>query len=365
MASARQEPAPPPSGHHSELPSQMDLHLARLQRFLNPGKAREWPWGTVGYPNPVRFPPLQMAIYRPEIYELPSHRHKGERAYGGDGIALVGENGHGKATREGGVWQLGDRGRFVTGDDVLAAGPDAFPAETFGPELVAELQALCGAVPPVRIPMARQYATLVVRAIFEFDWEPFLMAAATDPKAFGRILDRFGEATLSILRGWAQIERVPVVYLHDDIAMTRGLIFHPDWYREYVFPWYRRFVETAHGAGQKVLFVSDGNYLPALDDLLDVGMDGFMIEPSSVDPAEVMARAGPGKFYRTSVDNRVMDFGTPDDVAAQLNKLHALHQHYPAMWIGRGGSVPSDHPNAVAFSDFSTKVFGDGPEASP
>ena len=106
MASARQEPAPPPSGHHSELPSQMDLHLARLQRFLNPGKAREWPWGTVGYPNPVRFPPLQMAIYRPEIYELPSHRHKGERAYGGDGIALVGENGHGKATREGGVWQL-------------------------------------------------------------------------------------------------------------------------------------------------------------------------------------------------------------------------------------------------------------------
>mgnify|MGYP006419210659 FL=1 len=82
-----------------------------------------------------------------------------------------------------------------------------------------------------------------------------------------------------------------------------------------------------------------------------------------MDPAEVMAQAGPAKFYLTSVDNRVTDFGTPDDVAAQLRKLHALHQHYPAMWVGRGGSVPSDHPNAVAFANLSTEIFGDGPEA--
>lgn len=342
----------------------MELTHARLQQYLNPGKQLEWPWGEVGYPNPARFPGFQALIFRPEVYELPSHRYGQERVYGDDGIALVGEGGKARATREGGVWELGDHEKFRTHEDVLAAGPGAFRPETFGPELVAELQALCETVAPERIPMARQYATLVVRAIFELDWEPFLMAATTDAKAFGRILDRFGEATLAILRGWARVERVPLVYLHDDIAMTNGLIFRPAWYREYVFPWYRRFADVCHAAGKKVMFVSDGNYLPVLDDVLEAGMDGLAIEASSMDPAEVMPLAGRDRFYMVGVDNRIMDFGTPDDVRAQVEKLHRLHQEFPAMWMMRGGGVDGDHPNAVAYARYSKMVFGDGPETA-
>ncbi|MBT5604310.1 MAG: hypothetical protein HOJ57_00125 [Lentisphaerae bacterium] len=57
----------------TEQGSENDVALvcARLQRYLNPGKALEWSWGTVGYPNPVRFPPLQMTVYRPQIPVLP------------------------------------------------------------------------------------------------------------------------------------------------------------------------------------------------------------------------------------------------------------------------------------------------------
>jgi len=356
-------PSLPVSQPKADRPSDVELAHARMQRYLNPDRPMSWAWGEVGYPNPVRFPGCQLVIYRPEIYELPSHRYKEERVYGDDGVALVGEGGKAKATREGGVWELGHDEKFKTYEDVLAAGPDAFPAETFGPQLIADIQALCDTVPPERIPVARQYATLVVRAIFEFDWEPFLMAAAMAEKAFGKILDRFGEDTLTILRGWAEIERVPLVYLHDDIAMTDGLIFRPAWYREYVFPWYRRFVDVCHAAGKKVLFVSDGNYLSVLDDILEAGMDGLAIEASSMDPAEVMERAGRGRFYMTSVDNRVMDFGTPDDVRAQVEKLHRLHQRFPAMWIGRGGGVGKDHPNALAYARYCKMIFGDGPES--
>jgi len=304
-----------------------------------------------------------LVIYRPEIYELPSHRYKEERVYGDDGVALVGEGGRARATREGGVWELGNEERFKSYEDVLAAGPEAFVPETFGPELVAEIEALCDTVPPERIPVVRQYATLVVRAIFEFDWEPFLMAAAVDEKAFAKILDRFAEDTLTILRAWAEIERPPLVYLHDDIAMTDGPIFRPAWYREYVFPWYRRFVEVCHAAGKKVIFVSDGNYLPVLDEVLATGMDGLAIEASSMDPAEVMPRAGRDRFYMTSVDNRIMDFGSPEEVRAQVEKLYRLHQEFPAMWVSRGGGVAQDHPNAVAYADHAKLIFGDGEES--
>ena len=363
MADQRREPSLPALEPEAEKPSDVELAHARLQRFLNPNKPLHWSWGEVGYPNPARFPGFQAVIYRPEIYELPSHRYKEERVYGDDGIALVGEGGKARATREGGVWEVGNPEEFAAYEDVLRVAPGRFAQETLGPELVDALRALAATVPEDRIPMARHYATLVVRAILEFGWEPFLTAAAMDEKAFGKILDLFGEATLTILRGWAQIDRVPLVYLHDDIAMTKGLIFRPAWYREYVFPWYRRFVDVCHAAGKKVLFVSDGNYLPVLDDILATGMDGLAIESSSMDPAEVMARAGSNRFYLVGVDNRVMDFGTPDDVYAQVRKLHRLHQQFPAMWMGRGGSVAKDHRNAIAFARYSSMIFGDGPES--
>ena len=334
-----------------------------MGRYLNPGRPPGRAGGEVGYPNPVRFPACQLVIYRPEIYELPSHRYTEERLYGDDGVALVGEGGRARATREGGVWELGSDDRYRTPEDVLAERPEAFAAETFGAELIAQVRALCDAVPPERIPVARQYATLVVRAIFEFDWELFLMATAVDEKAFGRILDRFGADTLAILRAWARVDGVPLVYLHDDIAMTDGLIFRPDWYREYVFPWYRRFVDVCHGAGKKVMYVSDGNYLSVLDDVLDTGMDGLAIEASSMAPAEAMRRAGADRFYMVGVDNRVMDFGTPEEVRVQVEELHCLHRDFPSMWMTRGGAVEHDHPNAVAYAEHCKLLFGDGPES--
>lgn len=338
-------------------PTQTELDHARLMQYLHPGRTLRWPWGTVGYPNPARFPGFQLVIYRPDIYELPSHRNK-------PNPHLLGFDPVPDNEPPGGVWQLGDDARYTTHEEVLAADPASFHAATFGPELVDVLQALCDTIPPGRMPMARQYATLIVRAIFEFDWEPFLMAAALDARAFGKLIDRFGESTLAILKGWARIDRVPAAYLHDDIAATRGLIFSPAWMREYVYPWYRRFVDVFHDAGKKVLYVSDGLYLDALDDLLDTGMDGFAIETAAMDPGDVVKRAGPGKFYRFGVSSRTMDFGKPGDVRAELEYFHRLLQDYPAIWFERGGTVPDGHPNAQALQHYYKKIFGDGPETA-
>jgi len=347
-------------------PTKTELDHARLMQYLNPGQTLQWPWGTVGFPNPANFPGFQLVIYRPDIYELPSHRNKphphllGFDPVADDDTPVAADGGH--ATKEGGVWQLGDDTHYASHEEVLAADPKSFHAATMGPELVAELQGLCDTIPLDRIPMARQYATLIVRAIFEFDWEPFLLASALDAPKFGKIIDRFGESTLAIFKGWAELDRVPAVYMHDDIAATRGLIFNPEWMREYIYPWYRRFVEAFHAAGKKVLFVSDGNYLDALDDLLDVGMDGFMIETAVMDPGEVMKRAGRDKFYRLGVSSRTMDFGQPEDVRAELEYYHKLIQDYPAVWFQRDGTVPDEHPNALALHRYYREIFGAGPE---
>jgi len=104
-----------------------------------------------------------------------------------------------------------------------------------------------------------------------------------------------------------------------------------------------------HEQGRKVLFVSDGNYLPFLDDLLTAEPDGLYIETSSMPPRDFMSRAGRDRFYLIKTDNRNADAGTPEDIRRELTELRDLHGDYPGMMIYRGGGDPPP-ANAEAFA---------------
>jgi hypothetical protein len=281
--------------------------------------------------------------YRPEVYHLGEMDHLPQ-----SGEVAVSADGKRRFTRDGGVWAVGDRERYRTGEDVLAVAPEDFEVECVGPPMLDAMTAMADAAAQVSFVWPWHYGTLVTRATIEFGWEPFLVAAALEPERFGRLLDRFGEASLAVVRGWAQTPGVELVIVHDDIAATRGPILSPDWLRRHAFPWYERLFAAIHEAGRQVLYISDGNTLPVLADLLATGPDGLFIESSSMDPAEFMARGGPDKLYLIKTDNRAVDLGTPEQVRDELRKLRDLHQDYPGMMIYRGGGAPTPE-QAAAF----------------
>ena len=182
------------------------------------------------------------------------------------------------------------------------------------------------------------------------------MASALEPERFGRILDRFGEASLAVATGWAQTPGTEFITIHDDIASTRGAILSPEWCRSYVFPWYERIFATIHVLGRKVMYVSDGNYLPVLDDVLATKPDGLYIESSSMDPGEFMQQAGSDKLFLIKTDSRNIDFGTPDEIRQELDGLRLLHQDFPGMMMYRGGGNPKPG-NAEAFSRYYRELL--------
>ena len=182
------------------------------------------------------------------------------------------------------------------------------------------------------------------------------MAAALDPPGFARILDTFGAASLAVVSGWAQTEGVELVAVHDDLAATRGPILSPGFLREYCLPWYRRLFEAIHESGRKVLYVCDGNYLPFLDDLLAAEPDGLYIESSSMDPRELMSRAGRDRLYLLKTSNQNIDMGTPDDIRVELEQLRELHCDYPGICMYRGGGEPLPG-NAEAFTRYYEELL--------
>jgi hypothetical protein len=281
--------------------------------------------------------------YRPEVY------HLGEMEFVPEpGTVGVSRDGKRRFTRDGGVWAVDAKEKYKDYTDVLNVNLQTFEVEEVAGKMLTAMARLFANASQKSFPVPLHYGTLISRATIEFGWEPFLMAAALEPEKFGRILDRFGEASLAVARGWVQTAGVELITIHDDIAGTRGVLMSPDWYRAYVFPWYRRIFDAIHEMNRKVLYLSDGNYAPVLEDILAANPDGLYVESTSMDPAELMRKAGRHKLFLIKTDSRNIDFGSAEDIYSELKKLRRLHEEFPGMMIYRGGGSPRPG-NAEAF----------------
>jgi hypothetical protein len=91
---------------------------------------------TLNLKRPDRLPcgDLAWAEYRPDVYHLEEP----------DAVAEIGQvrvsaDGKRRYTRDGGTWDVGDRERFRTHEDVLGVDVAEFEVETVGPAMLAEL----------------------------------------------------------------------------------------------------------------------------------------------------------------------------------------------------------------------------------
>lgn len=295
--------------------------FARMRQVLNLQKSDRLSMGDMGWVE-----------YRPDIYHLGAPEFVVK-----PGEVGVSRNGKRKYTHDGGVWAVGDEGKYQDYDDVINVDVGMFEVEEVGAPMLSEMARLFTAKAQTHFPVPMHYGTLITRATIEFGWEPFLVASVLEPKRFGKILDRFGQASLAVVCGWAETDGTELITIHDDIAGTRGVFMSPQWFQEYVFPWYRRIFDAIHARGRKVLYVSDGNYMPVLDDILATKPDGLYIESTSMDPGEFMRRAGKDKFFLVKSNSRNIDFGTPEDIYQELKMLRELHIEFPGIMMYRGG----------------------------
>ncbi|MFQ6040156.1 MAG: uroporphyrinogen decarboxylase family protein [Candidatus Poribacteria bacterium] len=318
----------------------VEQKFARMRQVLNLQRPNRMPCGDIGFVE-----------YRPDVYHLGAPEFAVK-----PGEVGVSRDGKKRYTRDGGVWAVGDQENYKDYNDVLNVDFETFEVEEVGSLMLSEMARLFAARARTHFPVPWHYGTLITRATIEFGWEPFLMASALAPKKFGAILDRFGQASLSVIRGWTEVEGTELITIHDDIACTRGVIMKPQWYREYVFPWYRRIFDAIHEKGRKALYVSDGNYTPVLEDILKTNPDGLYIESTSMGLGEFMHRAGKDKLFLIKSDSRNIDFGTPEEIYKELKMLRELHQEFPGMMIYRGGGNPKPG-NVEAFNRYFRELL--------
>jgi len=124
-----------------------------------------------------------------------------------------------------------------------------------------------------------------------------------------------------------------LVFISDDIAGQRGLLFSPAIWRQHLQHRMIRWCELVHEYGLKVFYHTDGAAEPLIKPLIDCGID--VLNPiqhvcPGMDPNELKRKYGELIIFHGGVDNqKVLPFGTPTDVRREVQ--------YLADTLGNGG----------------------------
>jgi uroporphyrinogen decarboxylase len=101
-------------------------------------------------------------------------------------------------------------------------------------------------------------------------------------------LARMGtDLSLGVIEIGAQLG-VDGMFMGGDLAGNQTTLMSPRHYREYIKPYHRELVNSAHEKGLKFIKHTDGNLWPILDDFVEVGFDAFHpVQPQCMDIVEV------------------------------------------------------------------------------
>jgi hypothetical protein len=247
---------------------------------------------------------------------------------------------------------------FATEDDVLSFDPVAEYGIPPHDETVAafrtHLEEGRRLYPEAVFPGGR-YHTIFSACIRTFGWEMFLVSVPHHEREFDRVLEGFFELSMAEVRAW--IDAGVGVYLcHDDIAWTSGAVFHPDWYRRYIIPRYRRLWAPLKERGIKVLFCADGDFTEFVDDIAAAGAEGFIFEPvTSLD--YVASRYGKTHVIVGNADCRALQFGTREDIRREVKRAVDIGKPCPGYFMAVGNHIPNGIP--VENIEYYFEVFGE------
>lgn len=202
---------------------------------------------------------------------------------------------------------------------------------------------------PFAVAMTGIYVTCISGLIDLFGWDLLLEAVGADPVRMGELTLDYGRWIGKRFRALASAN-VPVVMVHDDFVWSSGGIFHPDWYRRYVFPTYRENIRPLVESGKRVLFTADGDYTAYLDEVVATGVHGLVMEPMT-DLRVAAERYGKTHVLVGNVDTRTLLSGPVSAVEAEVERCMSLGRDLPGFILAVGNHIPPNTPvdHALAY----------------
>jgi uroporphyrinogen decarboxylase len=159
--------------------------------------------------------------------------------------------------------------------------------------------------------------------------EQAMMDLLENPELVEAILDRIEAIQTEMMKRFFARGRpyLDLVFISDDLGTQNSLLISPDLWQQHLRPRMKRWCDLIHAQGLKVFFHTDGASEPLIGPLIDCGID--VLNPiqhicPGMEPSDLKKKYGDRVIFHGGVDNqRVLPFGTPADVRAEVQMLRA------------------------------------------
>lgn len=156
-----------------------------------------------------------------------------------------------------------------------------------------------------------------------------------------RVVDKVASIQYEALKNVIGIPYVGAFWAIDDIAFGTGTIIKPDFYRELIFPWYKKFAEMCHANGKFLFYHSDGVLWEVIEDLIEIGIDGLHpIDPTCMDIEEVKRKVGGRISIFGNIPNDLLMEGEPGEVMELTKKRIKALAPGGGYCVASGNSIP-------------------------
>ncbi|MFQ6095292.1 MAG: uroporphyrinogen decarboxylase family protein [Candidatus Bathyarchaeia archaeon] len=182
----------------------------------------------------------------------------------------------------------------------------------------------------------------------------FVKAIYLRPDSVRKLLERITRFIVDLGIGFIEVG-VDLIWIPDDLGMVDGPFLSPSTFRRIIFPYLSEVVRAFKRRGVKVLLHSDGQIMPLMDDLVEIGFDGVhpIERKAGMNLEEMKARYGDKVTLIGNVDaTEVLPHGEEEEIKKQV--LECLEIAAP----GGGYILASDHsihegvPSKNAFAMF-------------
>ena len=155
-----------------------------------------------------------------------------------------------------------------------------------------------------------------------FGMEDNLANMLLEPGIFEASLNMVFEHTYRYCENYLNAvgDDLDILYLGDDFASQRGLLFDPALWRKYFRDKYRALFELGRKRGKLIWFHSCGDITSVLPDLIDIGVDVWetvQLHTLPISPETLKREYGKDLSFFGGVSTQSLPFKTPEEVRTE------------------------------------------------
>jgi len=162
-----------------------------------------------------------------------------------------------------------------------------------------------------------------------------------DRELVRKLFDEVGSRFIEYYETCLKYDFVGAIISNDDWGFNSGTMLSPDDMREFVFPWHKRIVETAHKAGRPAILHSCGNLEAVYDEIIDdMKFDAKHSNEDKILPVEeAYKRYGDRIAILGGIDVDFLIRADDKDIITRCEKMIALTQKKGGYALGSGNSI--------------------------